>query len=486
MHHITVQIINDTDSDESFDDLEAFMDDDVGDKDVFRQTWNHKNIYSHPSEEEPPKDQEALNTVVEAYEHMRAALADLGILKSIVQSNLTKKNFTLSKIPPDNRKVEEPDLIAFENLSTKRNQLEESGNFLLNSAKSLREQIEESRQYFRDVEQLSKQFPLKLVQTPQKETKIAIATATPTNNYIFLDRKKQSAEDSEESSDSSTVEWKLNVSTSFSFNNHSFQLDTNSNYISCFFQLMCHQLFERIKDDQIKSAIHYSADKETRSVYFDIGSKETWIFELGKKKQIGQIPVWIPRLIHYILNPKAQPASFMRQLLYFKSTFITIRESLINRFISSDFCTLVLKAEPCICAYQISSQYLTLPYLAYIDKLRVSLTETPNEMRCIPYSTDGRGLTPALEKWCDISFATLFLSMAEKITRSFGFVFKNKNQYGTAAIGNKKIKFKPIPKESDVEISVTSHETKPPRKWKDIPGSDHFERMCVIIFTDLS
>ena len=106
-------------------------------------------------------------------------------------------------------------------------------------------------------------------------------------------------------------------------------------------------------------------------------------------------------------------------------------------------------------------------------------------MRCIPYSTDGRGLTPSLEKWCDITFTALFLSMAEKITRSFGYVFKNKNQYGTAAFGGRKIKFKPLPKSRDVEISITSHATKK-RNWNQVPGSDYFERMCVILFTDLN
>lgn len=478
MHHISVQIINDTDSDESFDDLEAFMDDDVGDKDVFRQAWSHKNIYAHPSDEEPPKDGEALNTVVEAYEHVCAAVSDLRILKNIVQSNLTKKNFAMTKIPEENRTAADPDLIAFENFTTRKKQLEECSNFLTNSAESLRSQILGTRQYFRDVEELSKRFPLKLVQTQQNETKVAIDTSIPTNDSIFLNEKTQ------QNDDEPSIEWKLSVPTYFSFNSHSFDLQTQSQYVCCFFQLMCHQLFERIKDDQIKSAIHYSADKETRSVYFDIGSKETWIFELGKHKSPAQIPVWIPRLIHYIIDPKAQPATFMKQLLYFNSTFAAIKSALVNRFMSSDFCSLMLKSHPCVCAYQVSSPYLTLPYIAFIDKYRVSLTETPNEMRCIPYSTDGRGLTPALDKWCDISYATLFLSMAEKITRSFGYVFKNKNQYGTAAIGGKKIKFKPMPRSCDVEISITSHSTKT-FQWKNIPGSDYFERMCVVLFTDL-
>lgn len=483
MHHISVQIINDTDSSDSVDDFGVFLDEDVGDKDVFMSMWNYNNNFPNNVTEDIPQDQGALQSIEDAFKNLKSALNDMTILKNVIQSNITKKNFASGKIPADSNETDS-DFTAFEALRQRKTQLEESSQFLLNSAESLKKEIESTRQYFREIDQISQHFPLKLVQTPEKVTKIAIDTAISSNNYIYLNEKENN-DNSGSDDNSSCIEWTLSTKTHFSYNGKSFMLESNSSFIKCLFDLMCHQLFERIKDDQIKSAIHYSADKDSRSIYFDIGTKETWVFELGAQKTIGDIPVWIPKLIHYILNPKAQPASYMRQLLYYLTTLSSLYQSFMDRFIYSDFCQLKIMSQPCSTAFQVSSPHLIIPYIAFIDKWRVSMTETPNEMRCIPYSTDGRGLTPSLEKWSDSTFATLFLSMAERITRSFGYVFKNKNQYGTAAFGGRKIKFKPIPKSHDVEISITSHSTKK-KNWNQIPGSDYYERMCVILFTDLN
>ena len=144
----------------------------------------------------------------------------------------------------------------------------------------------------------------------------------------------------------------------------------------------------------------------------------------------------------------------------------------------------MVRIKQCRAAFQINSPYLDVPYVAFVDKWRASMTETPNELRCIPYSTDGRGLTPALAKWCNNAFSILFLMMAKQVTRSFGYVFKNKNLYGTATIESKKIKFTPQVKTSDVEITIMARNTIK-INWSEIPGSDHIERMCVILFHDL-
>ena len=338
-----------------------------------------------------------------------------------------------------------------------------------------------------------------MIKNKQDQTQVSVDLSYPTSTSIIIDESPNGPR------------WSLSDSSRFSFNSKHFEFsDVPSNYLRCFFELMCHELFERIKNDRIKSAIHYSANKDTRFVYFDIGNRETkpWVFELGPEKETNynndnnnnnddnpfmastefqeednKVPVWIPRLIGLIMDPQAQPASFMRQLLFFKSTLDSITKAFCDRFLNSDFCTVIFQSAMCKAAFQISSPYLYIPYIAFIDKLRVSMTETPNELRCIPYSTDGRGLAPALEKWCDASFSTLFLSMAERVTRSFGFVFKNKNQYGKAIIGTRKIKFEPKANSNDVEITISTR-AQLKINWKDVPGTDHIVKMCVIFFQD--
>jgi hypothetical protein len=74
--------------------------------------------------------------------------------------------------------------------------------------------------------------------------------------------------------------------------------------------------------------------------------------------------------------------------------------------------------------------------------------------------------------------------MAERVTRSLGFVFKHKNQYGTAVIGPKKIKFQPRVGANDVDITVTAQNSLK-TSWSRIPGTDHVVRMCVVLFQDL-
>lgn len=495
MHHISVHIENDTESDDSADEFADYLYEDVGDREVFMQMWrgSSSNEPSSPETDESNPNS-SISSISRAYQHAKAAISDITSLHSLIQNINSKNDLGIQKIKNDNQSNMDENQ-ALDLVADKYYQLEKCSQTLLESAASLREEVSSSQSYFRSLAKLSQRFPLKLIKNKQDQTQVSVDLSYPTSTSIVI------------SEGLNGLHWSLSDSSRFSWNSKHFEFsDVPSNYLRCFFELMCHELFERIKNDRIKSAIHYSANKDTRSVYFDIGNRETkpWVFELGPEKennnnnnnnnsgnendsdsqdQNNKVPVWIPQLIDLIMDPQAQPATFMRQLLFFKSTLDSITSAFCNRFLNSDFCDVVYRSAMCKAAFQIKSPYLYIPYIAFIDKWRVSMTETPNELRCIPYSTDGRGLAPALEKWCDASFSTLFLSMAERVTRSFGFVFKNKNQYGTATIGTKKIKFTPIPNSNDVDIIIISR-SKKETKWKQIPGTDHIVKMCVIIFQD--
>ncbi|OHT05366.1 hypothetical protein TRFO_05949 [Tritrichomonas foetus] len=505
MHHIAVQIKNDSNSDDSADDYAEYLYEDVGDREVFMQMWrgsSQTNGASSADTDESNPDS-PLSSIHRAYQHIKAALSDVTTIHSMVQNVVSQNDLGMQKVqepPPMINSPTTEDIIA-----ERFTQLDQSSNFLLSSAASLREEVSNSQRYFRSLAELSQRFPLKLITDKNEQTQASVASSYPTSTSIVISEGQNG------------LQWSLSDSSRFSLDGKYFEFsDVPSNYLRCFFELMCHELFERIKNDKIKSAIHYSANKDIRSVYFDVGNRETrpWVFELGAEKDpnshqnnnisphnsddsiqnqessensntVNKVPVWIPRLIDLIMDPQAQPATFMRQLLFFKATLDSMTSAFCERFLNADFCTVYRKTAKCKAAFQIGSPYLYIPYIAFIDKWRVSMTETPNELRCIPYSTDGRGLTPALEKWCDASFSTLFLAMAERVTRSFGFVFKNKNQYGTATIGTKKIKFTPQPKSNDVEITITARNKKS-IQWKSIPGTDHIVKMCVIIFQDFT
>lgn len=498
MHHISVHIENDVEPDDSTDEFADYLYEDVGDREVFMQMWQGSSTNENTSPDLDESNPESpINSISNAYQHTKAAISDMSTLHSIIQNIIDQNDFNAKKISKQDEEQEDDsqEELLLDLVSEKYSQLEKCSQMLLQSADSLREDVENSQRYFRKLAKLSQHFPLKLITNKEDQTQVSVDLSYPTSTSIVI------------SEGQNDLHWSLSDSSRFSFNSKHFEFsDVPSNYLRCFFELMCHELFERIKNDRIKSAIHYSANKDTRSVYFDIGNRETkpWVFELGPEKenngnendneneliappeepQDNKVPVWIPQLIDLIMDPQAQPATFMRQLLFFKSTLDSIGTAFCDRFLKSDFCVVKYNSAMCKAAFQISSPYLYVPYIAFIDKWRVSMTETPNELRCIPYSTDGRGLVPALEKWCDASFSTLFLSMAERVTRSFGFVFKNKNQYGTAIIGAKKIKFEPKPNSNDVEITIISRSKKVTKNWKQIPGTDHIVKMCVIIFQD--
>ena len=466
MHHICVQINNESDSsNDSNDDFSEFFYDDVGDSEVFMQMWRNPTGQTESSEADP-----SLSSIQKAYQHVKAAIADVSAMTSVLQSatSASRTGFAVQKV--ESERAQQSNLGR--NWADRKLQLGQCSDFLLSSAASLRSEVTKSQRYFQSLASLSQKFPLKVIKSDNGQRQMAVALTQPTSTNIVIGEGEDG------------LTWSLSDQSRFSFNGKSFNVEA-SPYLRCFFELMCHELFERIKNDKSRSAIHYSADKTTRSVYFDVGNRETWVFELGEPKEIGDIPVWIPRLLGLIMEPHEQPATFMRQLRFFKATLDSMTNAFCGRFMELDFCNVIRKTAKCQAVLQIDSPYLYSPYIAFVDKWRVSMTETPNELRCIPYSTDGRGLTPALEKWCDTSFTTLFLSMAERVTRSFGFVFKNKNQYGTAAIGSKKIKFEPNTKTNDVDITISARSSVKAR-WKCIPGTDHIVRMCVILFQELS
>jgi hypothetical protein len=131
-----------------------------------------------------------------------------------------------------------------------------------------------------------------------------------------------------------------------------------------------------------------------------------------------------------------------------------------SRFLGIDFAAFLCRRAHSEAVMQVESAHPSVPSLAFVDQWRVSTTETPNELRCIPRTSDGRRFSPAFAKWCDTGFATLFLAMEERATRWLGFVFKHK-----------------------VDSTIT------PRmrtSWSRIPGTDQIVRMSIVLFRDLS
>ena len=106
-------------------------------------------------------------------------------------------------------------------------------------------------------------------------------------------------------------------------------------------------------------------------------------------------------------------------------------------------------------------------------------------MRYSTYQTEGYIASNSFEEWAMKFSSSMFLLMVEKVTLSFGYIFRNKTQYGTVIIGKKKIKFTPMSEINDVKIEVTI-KTTVSLKWSEIPGTNHITRLCFLFFTDFS
>jgi hypothetical protein len=462
MHHISVRIIHDSDSDDSVNELSDSLYHDIGDSDIFLQMWQGTD----PAAETPSAP---LASVHRAYEHMKSAMLDVSSLRATLRCLSARDGLSMSGTR------EAPAAAPLSTSYCERiSHLGKCGDVLLRSAESLRAEVAISQSYFRQLSELSQRFPLKL-----SDDRISIASSTSCSTSIVV------------SEGADGLEWSLSDDSVFSVNSESFDTSASS-YLRCFFELMCHELFERLKNDKNKCAIHYSADQTTRSVCFDVGNSDTnWLFELGPIGRIAEgaaarpIPVWIPSLIGLVMQPGSQPATFMRQQHFYKNTLDAVWSAFCGRFLSADFCTFLARFALRQTAFQIDSVYLAVPYVTFIDQTRVAMTETPNELRCVPYSTDVKGLATTLGKWCDTAFATLFLAMAESVARSLGFVFKHKNIYGTATNGAKKIRFAPKAGTHDVDITIIAKNSLNTR-WSEVPGTDHLMRMSVVLFLDLS
>ena len=82
MHHICVQINDESDSsNDSNDESAEFLCEDVGDSDVFMQMW--KNPLPADA---GPDDMSPLTSINKAYQHMKDAMAEITAAKSVLQS----------------------------------------------------------------------------------------------------------------------------------------------------------------------------------------------------------------------------------------------------------------------------------------------------------------------------------------------------------------------------------------------------------------
>lgn len=464
MHWVGVEIIDDSSSTSSDD--EAF---EFGNNSQFHESKSIHNHWEKYVDDANPSEVRAMESVKRAEEHFQKAAREISLLDTLVRE-LRGGNYGLS--PVASGAAGASDCSAA--LARRRCEYERSGAFLSDSVRELRSGISKTRRYYRELAEISKKFPLGLRENESGAEEIYIQNSLQTKNCIIL-----------QMNDDFTLRWSLSDNSYFSFNSKSISHNINSNFVHCFFDLVCHEMFERIKNDRTNASIQYSAENNSRYIYFNIFNDITWIFELGEQKESGNPHICIFFLVRLITDSYGHPTDHIKDNFLLQKTFSNLSVIITKYFSGNDFCEINFNFQKGEIAFEISSKYMKFPFVIYANKDIIALTETINEMSFSTHQTEGYISSNSFEEWSKKFSTSLFLLMVERVSLSFGYVFRNKGKSGTIIIGQKKIKFVPTPESQDVSIVITNKTTFP-IKWSQIPGTNHITRLCVLFFADLS
>lgn len=467
---------------------EEILVDPRSDMDIFLEYW--ESVQMDPSRVQKQPEEDPLEQgFAKLQQHTYAAYVELIKAKAVLNRTLENPLYNIRVASINYEDTQNPDQPLGTLIIDKQLSLQTSAKVLLNTANELRENIQKSRPYFRELQKLSKKIPLSLGtddlanqltrQFGASKKEIwhpIIASYPPSSTCIVLD-----------SNDKESISWNLSEPVNLYVNGANCSSVFPSKYVTLNLRILMNLLFNRMKMEIIQTSFDYSIDQLSKQFTYQI-LDEKIEFSMKNENNFSEnkdvCPVFIPPLANQLYTPGSKPFAVFKRLIdtHVKTRLYT--KIILDKFINSDLCNIQCKVKKEAIVIQMKETNNNL-VIACIDHVDFKGTAPDGKgLPFISFKTENPLFEKQLKDWCNTHFWLFVRHAAFELSEIFRFDAKvdksDENQF-TINTPDRSIEFHQSPE--DIGIIVTgSGKFDIHLFWSSLPGIGYRERFNYLFF----
>ena len=394
----------------------------------FLRVWESKQmkIENLNSSEEQSPQAEVKQAQTMAFFHLQEAKRDLlKTLQVLENTVLTAQEpnqiFSIDHITKNfdaQQFLDSDDMALGSRIVDKQMQLQDSSEKLYKSMEELKTVVDNSKQYFRKLEQLQKKVHLQ-----SRLSILTNSTVVTVENPVRFPPTTSGACISFDT-DAKELKWDYSNKLRLLINGENYFPNTDSSFINFNVLLLQENIYKHFLMQSISQSENYATSPFSQSI-----TESGFTFSQNVTYKEGKVcPVWLPSLSYSSIPPKSLPLTKFKAVADGFLVYEKLYKLISERFMQTDFCIVSISHKNKFSTFKISSLYTSNTVVASCKGTTLYLS-TPRHLKQtfildmkLPNSYN------TLRHWADVIWFDLFGDAVEAITKNYGIkIEKEKN-----------------------------------------------------------
>lgn len=521
--HICLQVIDEP-TIKDIDPLtgEETIEDDNSDLQNFLKTWEKVDMNPDKlNKEEESFEFQQRRCYSEARQHFASANEEFRFMSIILENVISESHLGREYAEVSTRELNNPDVPLGASVIDKQLQLQSSSKFFIESANEMRAEVTKYKNYFRNLDELSKRFPIGFY---FDYGRIPIVAAVIPPEPIFYEIPWIVLQPDE----NGDIYWRLSTPISFYINQKNVFFDCESPYSCLTSRVMLQYLFHVIRFEMISLSIDYSITPTTNKISYSAQNSINVELEVSSEKKLKKksdlCPPYLPSLVSQCMEINPHPFKKFKEIIDERALIKNAVDIVFARFLSSDFCNVIYKQKKRTVVIQITPYFGFIPtefkniiknphnflnnnneqknntedskkklqiepsiihsynITCFLGKNHFCATDPQSQYSYINIDLRSRTANNSLTKWCESHYFRMFELTVAAVASRFGFISKMNEQQITVKCDHpRKIKFYTTGR-GDLDVIVIIGNDKWKTKWANLPRNGTREKIEYLFF----
>lgn len=413
----------------------------------------------------------------------QALLNTLEVLKSIdILADKGKDFYAINHTEYSNTQSDEKIELNIGGLILdKQLQLQNSAERLAKTAEELSEVVQNSKIYYRKLEDAHKKYKLQTYY--DKATMMSIIglvnpiKVPPTSSAMLIQLDKEKKE----------VEWNFSNNLRLAVNGYHYEPNTDIPFVNLTAVMLQENLFRHLQKEGCEQNFNYLINESSMRIPVKGLKGEIINFDFTVESEKGTLtPVWLPALVKSSIPIYSTPLSSFTSSMKTADLTFFLFEFITKRFSAIDICTVNTLFSNKHAIFKISSLF-TSDVATAIAAEDCIILSTPTHMK-LPIRIEMKEAKEdhKLNHWADVTWFLLFKDAVNTYTRTFGFPVEDLKNKFIVKCDDRTVEFEATHFTNEAYVSISMGSIQQQFLWSNARGYSLQAKLNFLFFADIA
>lgn len=362
----------------------------------------------------------------------------------------------------------------------KQLQLQNSANKLQQAAEELKQVVEDSKIYYRKLENVQRKYKLtSYVDIASRMINIGLVNSIkvpPTTSAMTIQLNKETKE----------LDWTFSNNLRLAINGFHYEPNTEWPFLNLTSVICQENLFRHLQREGVEQDDNYLINESSMRIPVKGMKNEKINFELTVDSEPGtKTPVWLPPLVMSAIPVKSTPLKKFRSAMKTADITFFLFEFIMKRFAATDICKVNSLFSNRHAVFKISSLF-TSDVATAISTEDCIILSTPTHMKLpIRIEMNQVKVDHRLEHWADVTWFVLFRDAVYSYARTFGFPLEDHKNRLVVTCDDRTVEFEATRFTNEAYVSLSIGSIYQQFLWSNVRGFSLQSKLNFLFFANI-